>query len=1668
MEFFVVNTVKAIRRMTSRKHKDLREACDGVNAAVAERQKLAAENGGTKVRDDDDADKYFEPFRLACNCKVAKITSKSLDCLQKLMAYGYLKGRRLVTDRDDSGQPRQRPLVALIVETICSCKTSTDENVQLQVIKALLTAVTCNHCEVHETSLLKAVQACYHIHLESRSAVNRTTAKGTLRQMVNIVFERMEAHDKRQQAKEENAYKAALVRSASEKFGGETKHESGTAGTAAATVATAAVAAASPTTALPTRVVKHANQDSSPPPPPSKGRRGIVPPPAGGNTPPSTSDIWKTRKRLWKTSEEFRRQVRGRSGPNMYPHVYMCLQYSTPIHDVTDWDLDEQEEQRRVRRAQLGPGSSAALEDPFASVLHRDAFLLFRSLCRLSMKVNPAAANQSTRGGDSKALDSKVLALELILGVLEASGHSFRSGDKFIFAIKNHLCDSLIQNISLLGDTVVVTLSLRIFVALITHFKDNLKSEIEVFISSMFLRILESDDSVFEHRMKVLEVFARLCQDSYTVVELFINYDCSDEISSESGVFERIVGAMSKISQMPCDGDPNSPSVQRSKHMRLLALRSLVSLTKCMVEFTDVQPPSRNSSMDGGGGGSSNNSNNSNNTTLSETKLAEIAEEEDTKHLLNDLDAISVASEDAASGTSNPNEGDTTTTTNNHNSIGGLGSLVDSVDAFDKKQRVKQELENGITHFNTKPKNGISYLVYSGIIEPICTTEDPTGQIALKSALEKGPGQRPRLQGNPPSIADFLLKYTEGKIALDKGQIGDFMGEGSQYNVDILHSYTELLEFTGMEIDDGIRYFLKEFRLPGEAQKVDRMMEKFAQVYADQNPGIFDSPETAFVLSFSIIMLNTDLHNPNIKEDRKMTKDGFIRNNRGIASGRDLPADYLMGIFDRIQANQISLKEDDMLRMAAAKQRNTAGTVKAKRLAMQADMQKEAVDRLHSKRRIVNNSDREPGAWMNNMYFTMTDVLSSRNADYVRPMFGLLWSPSLTVYDLLLRTAWNDDKVVDLCLQGLRFGIRVSGVFKMENERKEYVTTLSNFACLNHSPDSYMQRINVESVKVVLSVAMSEGEHLGTSWSDVLNVVSEVARLFIIAETGGRNREDQNLFKSPAVEQRRRSLGNGDGYTTKNSSNGSMMNSPASIFNNSRSKAAAAARKLEEQRIRRKEVEIRNAQLIASSINFQELERIFTSSTGLGQGAIVDFMECLSNVAKFELIGEIVSGENGESSSTSNQSSGQAEPRVFSLQKLVEMADYNMNIRPRVVWARLWSHISSLFEDVGAHPNMLIAMYAIDSLKQLGVKFLERTELSHFQFQRVFMQPFDKIMNKNPNQEIRELVLSVINNIIQLRHSNIMSGWKVIFSVYSAAAADQSAALNTSSFNAMAKLIEEHWELVYPNFVDIINCFASFAKNMHHEKTSLSAIAQILRLTDKLVQGTNDIRCDEHGALLSLAQQQEAINDSSGANGESTALSTALSTASSEAETKQEHRFTDSADHSRVWFPILTCLANLVVDERAAVRKAALYGLFQILNNQGHAFSPSLWELIFKGVLFPIFDDVRHSEVVLTERLDPETNRFIKAWLDTTCQDALNMLVGLFETPERYSTLSFLLTDVMKLVRSCIVHPSKLLARKGVVCLQQLLVESGRLFPENVWDQVCTNMVSSIVVVVIL
>ncbi len=114
------------------------------------------------------------------------------------------------------------------------------------------------------------------------------------------------------------------------------------------------------------------------------------------------------------------------------------------------------------------------------------------------------------------------------------------------------------------------------------------------------------------------------------------------------------------------------------------------------------------------------------------------------------------------------------------------------------------------------------------------------------------------------------------------------------------------------------------FRLPGEAQKIDRIMTMFSQCYWEDNAGDhgrcpFHDQDTVFLISFAIIMLNTDLHKTSNfaappgqsaskqKQRKKMTKTEFLNNLRGVDNSEDLSRDYLSQIYDSIADNPIAI-----------------------------------------------------------------------------------------------------------------------------------------------------------------------------------------------------------------------------------------------------------------------------------------------------------------------------------------------------------------------------------------------------------------------------------------------------------------------------------------------------------------------------------------------------------------------------------------------------------------------------------------------------------------------------------------------------------------------------------------------------------------------------------------
>ncbi|KAF8746178.1 hypothetical protein HU200_013413 [Digitaria exilis] len=115
---------------------------------------------------------------------------------------------------------------------------------------------------------------------------------------------------------------------------------------------------------------------------------------------------------------------------------------------------------------------------------------------------------------------------------------------------------------------------------------------------------------------------------------------------------------------------------------------------------------------------------------------------------------------------------------------------------------------------------------------------------------------------DPHNVALFF-RYTPG---LDKNLLGEYLGNHDEFSIQVLHEFARTFDFKEINLDAALRLFLETFRLP-------------------------------------VILLNTDQHNMRVK--RKMTEEDFIRNNRRINGGNDLPREFLSEIYYSICRNEI-------------------------------------------------------------------------------------------------------------------------------------------------------------------------------------------------------------------------------------------------------------------------------------------------------------------------------------------------------------------------------------------------------------------------------------------------------------------------------------------------------------------------------------------------------------------------------------------------------------------------------------------------------------------------------------------------------------------------------------------------------------------------------------------
>ncbi|KAI4150202.1 MAG: hypothetical protein L6R39_002323 [Caloplaca ligustica] len=1499
---FVVTALEQIAASKeARRKKQLGESANKVLATIKQQE--------TAPTPED----IFEPLRLATETSSIPLTTTALDCIGKLISYSYFSIPSPAADPDTVQQkPPQPPLIERAIETICDCfqDEATPAEVQLQIVKSLLAAVLNDKIIVHGAGLLKAVRQVYNIFLQSKSTANQQVAQGTLTQMVGTVFERVMVRLSMKEAR------LNMSRVASEK------------GTANASQADLAIG---------TPTIEGSEIDGAPDGNGSEANSTAAPDHPVRKVPGEVLTL-----QSFENAKSFDDAKIGDNAPTMVTRLKSAQKATrTPSGQQSNGDEE----------------APTPDEDEEDEIFVKDAFLIFRSMCRLSTKILPQDQQQDIRSSNMR---SKLVSLSIIRTLLNNNmavfisplvvirGSTNNEPTSFGQAINQYLRLSLSRNGASSVRQVFETCS-EIFWLMLKDMRVLLKREIEVFLKEIYLAILERRNAPSFQKLYVMRILKRLSNDPRALVEMYLNYDC--ESTALDNMFQRTIEHLSRIASTPAAVSAQQQQQYQDQHaresdadldwhdhgkmppslttaslntpwnhewdlpvdylMKQQALECLVRTLRSMVNWSQDNLIASAAKLD----------------ALEIRKSHEGTRESFEPSRPADSPRISAADTPAAPSTP---------------------LLEDDPSQLEKAKLRKTALMNGIRQFNFKPKRGIKTLLKDGFIK----------------------------SDAPEDIAAFIIQHEQ----LDKAMIGEYLGEGEPQNVATMHAFVDSMDFTRRRFVDALRQFLQSFRLPGEAQKIDRFMLKFAERYITGNPNAFANADTAYVLAYSVIMLNTDQHSGKLK-GKRMTVEDFIKNNRGINDNANLPDEYLASIFDEIAQNEIVLntEREHAAAMGLAAQPPPTGIAsRANQVFLQAtrDLQREAY--AQASEEMSTKAEQR----LRNIIKVQKRTISRQNLPryilassyrHIGPMFDVSWMSFLSGISGQMQDAQNLE-TIRLCLEGLRLAIRIACIFDLDTPREAFVRSLAKFTNLSNL--SEMMARNVEALKILLDIAQNEGNLLKGSWREILTCISQLDRFQLIS--GGVSEGHV-----PDVSKARLAAPSAGGRRPQASRPRSTLQSTGSNYH----------------------PEI--AQESRSTDMIKTVDRIFTSTAELSGDAIVHFVRALSEVSWQEI-----------------QSSGNSEsPRTYSLQKLVEISYYNMT-RVRFEWTNIWQVLGEHFNEVGCHTNTHVVFFALDSLRQLSMRFLEIEELPGFKFQKDFLKPFEHVMANSSAVTVKDMVLRCLIQMIQARGENIRSGWKTMFGVFTVAAREQYEAIVNLAFDHVTQIYNTRFGVIVSQaaFADLVVCLTEFSKNLRFQKKSLAAIETLKSTVPKMLR-TPECPLSHRAGTFPEGAAQDGVT--------------------------VPKQITRQTQEEQYWFPVLFAFHDvLMTGEDLEVRSLALNYLFDILIKYGGDFPPEFWDILWRQLLYPIFM-VLKSKSEMSKVVNHED---LSVWLSTTMIQALRNMILLFT--HYFESLEYMLDRFLDLLALCICQENDTIARIGSNCLQQLILQNVSKFQPEHWSKI--------------
>ncbi|PIA47500.1 hypothetical protein AQUCO_01400263v1 [Aquilegia coerulea] len=640
-----------------------------------------------------------------------------------------------------------------------------------------------------------------------------------------------------------------------------------------------------------------------------------------------------------------------------------------------------------------------------------------------------------------------------------------------------------------------------------------------------------------------------------------------------------------------------------------------------------------------------------------------------------------------------------------------------------RRKYIKRRLMIGADHFNRDPKKGLEFL---------------QGTHLLPDKLD------------PQSVACFF-RYTAG---LDKNLVGDFLGNHDEFCVQVLHEFAGTFDFQDMNLDTALRLFLETFRLPGESQKIQRVLEAFSERYYVQSPHILVNKDAALLLSYSIIMLNTDQHNVQVK--KKMTEEDFIRNNRHINGGSDLPREFLSELYHSICKNEIRTIPEQG----------------------------------------VGFPEMTPSRWVDLMRKskkTSPFIVSDSRAFLDHDMFAIMSGPTIAAISVVFDHAEHEE-VFQTCVDGFLAVAKISACHHLEDVLDDLVVSLCKFTTLLN-PSSIEEPVLAfgDDAKArmatitVFTIANRYGNYIRSGWRNILDCILRLHKLGLLpARVASDVADDSELSSEP---------GHGKPVTS------SLFASQMPSMGTPRRSSGLMGRfsqllslDTEEPRSQPTEQQLQAHQRTLQTIQNCHIDSIFTESKFLQSDSLLQLARAL-----------IWAAGRPQKGNTSPEDEDTA---VFCLELLIAIT---LNNRDRIVllWQGVYEHICSIVQST-VMPCALVekAVFGLLRICQRLLPYKENLADELLRSLQLVLKLDARVADaycENITQEVMRLVKA------NATHIRSQMGWRTITALLSITARHPEA--SEAGFEALTFIMSDGVHLSPANYILSVDAARQFAES---------------------------------------------------------------------------------------------------------------------------------------------------------------------------------------------------------------------------------------------------------------